>query len=35
MMNLFFGQAKIVDPVGTGGDPSYAKVVANPTQPSG
>jgi hypothetical protein len=28
-------KAKIVDPVGTGGDPSYAKVVANPTQPSG
>jgi len=27
--------AKIVNPVGTGGDPSYAKVVANPTQPSG
>jgi len=25
----------VVNPVGTGGDPSYAKVVANPTQPSG
>jgi len=28
-------KAKIVNPVGTGGDPSYAKVAANPTQPSG
>jgi hypothetical protein len=28
-------KAIIVNPVGTGGDPSYAKVVANPTQPSG
>jgi hypothetical protein len=28
-------KARIVNPVGTGGDPSYAKVVANPTQPSG
>lgn len=27
--------AKIVSPVGTGGNPSYAKVAANPTQPSG
>jgi len=36
----FFGQAKIVDPVGTGSNPSYnrpeeSKVVANPIQPSG
>ena len=28
-------KAKIVNPVGTGSNPSYAKVVANPTQPSG
>jgi len=28
-------KAKIVSPVGTGGNPSYAKVAANPTQPSG
>ena len=28
-------KAKIVSPVGTGSNPSYAKVVANPTQPSG
>jgi len=27
--------AKIVSPVGTGGNPSYAQVAANPTQPSG
>jgi hypothetical protein len=27
--------AKIVSPVGTGGNPSYAKVAANSTQPSG
>jgi len=27
--------AKIVNPVGTGGNPSYAQVAANPTQPSG
>ena len=27
-------KAKIVSPVGTGGNPSYANVAANPTQPS-
>jgi hypothetical protein len=27
--------AKIVSPVGTGGNPGYAKVAANSTQPSG
>jgi len=37
---LFFSQAKIVSPVGTGSNPNYnrpekSKVVANPTQPSG
>jgi hypothetical protein len=28
-------KAKIVNPVGTGSNPSYTKAVANPVQPSG